>query len=144
VKYFSFIFLFASLLVAHDLHHQTQRLEAVVVSFSFAQKDDYSFQPYEIFAPSQDEIPFAVGRTDALGRVAFVPNVSGVWTLKSFGEDGHGGVVKVDVDQVKQSKDCNNASSVGLIARLLIGLATLFAIFGVLYFIANRRKNEEI
>jgi nickel transport protein len=143
VKYLGVIFLFASLLFAHDLHHQTQRLEAVVVSFSFAQKDDYSFQPYEIYAPSQSEIPFAVGRTDALGRIIFVPDASGIWTLKSFGEDGHGAVIKVDVDQIKENSDCDKASSVGLIARLLIGLGTLFAIFGVLYFIANRRKNEK-
>lgn len=127
---------------AHDLHHEIGRAEAVAVHLSFAQQGDFSFQSYELYSPNNSEIPFAVGRSDALGRVLFIPDAPGRWTLKAFGEEGHGAVVAIDVDEALHVSDSAPQSS--LVQRLALGLGVIAAIFGLLHLIAQRRKNEAL
>ncbi len=128
----------------HDLHHTTTHQEAVVVAFTFAQEDDFSFQSFELYAPEKSDIPFAVGRTDAKGRAVFLPDVPGHWTLKVFSEDGHGAVVDVEVSEALAIRTEGVSQQCSLGSRLALGLGALFAIFALLYFIAKRRKNEAL
>ncbi len=43
--------------------------------------------------------PDLTGQTDTQGRVVFLPDQAGEWTVKAMSEDGHGGSVKVLVGQ---------------------------------------------
>lgn len=88
MKIFFLLIWCVTLLFSHNLNHTISKEQSIVVSFSFAQKDDFSFQSYEVYAPNA-EIPFAVGRTDALSRASFLPNTQGKWRVKVFFEDGH-------------------------------------------------------
>jgi nickel transport protein len=81
---------------AHDLRYIVTDEHAVVVSLFFSEKHLFSYQSYEIFAPD-NKIPVQVGRTDAAGRVVFLPDRSGVWRIKSFTEDGHGVDFTLDI-----------------------------------------------
>ncbi|WP_415397195.1 hypothetical protein [Sulfurimonas sp. CS5] len=128
-----------TLLFSHNLMHTISKEQSIVISFSFAKEDDFSFQSYEVYAPSS-EIPFAVGRTDALSRVSFLPNTQGKWKVKAFSEDGHGKIVEVEVDEQMLPKIDANTNNA--FVKTLIGIMILFGIFGLIY-IKKDKKNEK-
>ncbi len=139
MKIVTLLIVFATLLFSHNLKHSISKEQSVVVSFSFAKKDDFSFQSYEVYAPNA-EIPFAVGRTDALSRVSFLPNTKGKWRVKAFSEDGHGKIVDIEVDEnMLPSIDANNNNT---FQKALIGIMILLGIFGLIY-IKKDKKNEK-
>ncbi|MDD2449223.1 MAG: hypothetical protein PHS42_07380 [Sulfurimonas sp.] len=141
MKIISLLVVFATLLFSHNLMHSVSKEQSVVVSFSFSQKEDFSFQNYEVYAPSS-EIPFAVGRTDAYSRVSFLPNTGGKWRVKAFSEDGHGKIVDIEVDEnmlVPVDVNSNNTFT-----KTLIGIMILLGIFGLIYIKKKDKKNEKI
>jgi len=140
MKYFFLLIFYATLLFSHNLQHSVSKEGSVVVSFYFAKEDDFSFQSYEVYAP-KSEIPFAVGRTDALSRVSFLPNINGKWKVKVFSEDGHGKIVDIEINENMQTKIETNSSNTLL--KIVIGIMALFGIFGLLY-IKKDKKNEKI
>jgi len=140
MKIISLLIVFATLLFSHNLVHTISKEQSIVVSFSFGQKDDFSFQSYEVYAPNS-EIPFDVGRTDAHSRVSFLPNTQGKWKIKAFSEDGHGKIVDIEVDEnMLPDIDANNNNT---FQKALIGIMILLCIFGLIY-IKKYKKNEKI
>ncbi|MCK9491637.1 MAG: LPXTG cell wall anchor domain-containing protein [Sulfurimonas sp.] len=133
--------IFTTLLFSHNLNHTISKEQSVVVSFSFSQKDDFSFQNYEVYAPNS-EIPFAVGRSDALSRVSFLPNIDGKWKVKAFSEDGHGKIVDIEVGKDMQAQVDTNSNNTLL--KALIGLMILLGIFGLIYIKKKDNKNEKM
>lgn len=133
--------MFATLLFSHNLSHVVSKELSVVVSFSFSQKDDFSFQSYEVYAP-HSEIPFAVGRTDAHSRVSFLPNTSGKWKVKAFSEDGHGKIIEIEVDE--EMLPDMSAKSSNTFEKTLIGIMILLGFFGLIYIKKKDKKNEKI
>ncbi len=130
--------LFALSLFAHDLHHEVHNRKAVVVTFSFGGESDFSYQPYEVYAPKSD-IPFSVGRSDKLSRVVFVPDREGEWRVKIVSEDGHGAQIGVTVDNAAVVKGYSQ-SFFEKFQKIFAGVALIFGIFGVLTMI-KRRSN---
>jgi len=124
-------------LFAHDLHHKIIYNNAVVVAFSFNGSDDFSYKPYEVYAPGS-EIPFAVGRTDKYSRVIFLPDKKGEWVVKVMSEDGHGAVVKVAVDKDMKIVD-GSQTLYEKFGKMFVGIALIIAIFTILSFIKKRR-----
>ncbi|MCF6205581.1 MAG: hypothetical protein L3J47_01620 [Sulfurovum sp.] len=128
---------------AHNLFHTISYEKAVTVTLSFAEDEKFSYQSYEVYPPDQ-KIPFQVGRTDALGRVIFLPNKSGTWKVNLFSEDGHGKIVNIEVKEQSNAtktdtiKQTNNS----LLVRALVGMGMLFAIFGLLYLIQQRKDHR--
>jgi nickel transport protein len=74
---------------AHHVHHQVTRGEAVVVALAYGNGSPLAFDRYEIFA-GDGESPYQSGKTDAQGRMVFLPDHVGIWRVKVFSEDGHG------------------------------------------------------
>jgi len=141
MKIISLLVLFATLLFSHNLMHSVSKKQSVVVSFSFSQKEDFSFQNYEVYAPSS-EIPFAVGRTDAYSRVSFLPNTGGKWRVKAFSEDGHGKIVDIEVNENMLAQVDTNSNNT--FTKTLIGIMILLGIFGLIYIKKKDKKNEKI
>ena len=139
MKYLFSLIFFTTILFSHNLQHTISKEKSIVVSFSFAQEDDFSFQSYEVYAPNT-EIPFAVGRTDTLSRLSFLPNAKGSWRVKVFSQDGHGKIVNVEVDENIEAKIETNSSNTLL--KALIGIMLLFGVFGFIY-IKKDKKNEK-
>lgn len=98
------VFLFGSILPgipaslpAHDVKWELQRRQAaIVVAIHYGDGTLFSFEKYEVFGPDSST-PFQVGRSDALGRVAFVPDREGEWKVKFVSDDGHGGEALIPV-----------------------------------------------
>jgi len=133
-----FLLALAPLLFAHDLTHRVSRSECIAVSFAFADRSDFSYQAYELYAPG-DKIPYQVGRTDRESTLCFRPTTPGVWTLKAFGEDGHGATVDITVDD-RFALAGYERPLFEKFQKVFVGLALIFALFGGLYFYKTRRK----
>lgn len=137
MKIFLLLVLSILTLSAHDLSHSVSHAKSVVVSFSFASQEDFSYQNYELYAPNNDKIPFAIGRTDALSRIVFIPNQKGEWLLKVFSEDGHGKIVKLDIDEDMR---LTTQTQIPKWLKIYSGLITIFLLFALL-FIYKQRKH---
>ncbi|MBD3823413.1 MAG: hypothetical protein IE916_02750 [Epsilonproteobacteria bacterium] len=125
-------------LLAHDLSHTISHAKSVAVSFSFATNEDFAYQSYEIYAPGNEQIPFSVGRTDALSRAVFIPNQKGEWLLKVFSEEGHGKIVKLDIDEDMR---LTTQMQIPKWLKIYSGLITIFLLFALL-FIYKQSKQQ--
>ena len=131
-------------LYAHALHHELfQEGRVYGVQLHFVSENDFAYENYEVFAPGS-EIPFTLGRTDAKGRLFFMPDRSGSWQVKAFSEDGHGAVIDIEVSaEVAPKQRAPSDSSLGLLWRLLLGVGAIGGIFALMHFIITRREHEK-
>lgn len=120
--------LLAGALNAHTLNHSAQPGSAVVVELRYADGSPFSYESAEVYRPAET-VPFLAGRTDANGRLAFVPDRSGDWRVRAFSEDGHGG----DFTVAAAPDGGSSASSAGLgtVGGLAVGLSVIFGVFGI-------------
>lgn len=120
--------LLAGTLHAHALSHTVQQGSAVIVELRYGDGSPFSYEAAEVYRPGES-VPFLAGRTDATGRLAFVPDRPGDWRIRAFSEDGHGG----DFTVAAALPGAPSASSAGLgvLGRLAAGLSILFGLFGV-------------
>jgi len=125
---------------AHDLRHSIEEGVAVTVKLFFADGNEFSFESYEVYRAGE-EIPFQVGRTDALGRIVFRPDQAGSWRIKAFSEDGHGADFSLTtgaqggIESVDRSLFERNS-------RLVVGVSIIFGIFGLVSLFARRKGTE--
>ena len=122
--------------LAHELQHSVDEGAAVSVKLSFAGGNDFAFEAYEVYRAG-DEIPFQVGRTDAQGRVVFIPDRAGTWRVKVFSEDGHG----VDFSfttGVKSDVRDTSPSPLGRHLRIIVGVSIIFGFFGLVTLFRRR------
>jgi nickel transport protein len=123
---------------AHEIVSEVARDRAVAVRALTHDGAALADATAEVFSPSGDATPFWRGRTDRSGWVAFVPDAPGRWRVRVIDATGHGIVTDVDVP-APGAADVHPASSPGrsalaTLARPLLGVALVLAIFGVLHF----------
>lgn len=123
--------------MAHQLNHSAQTGTAVVVELSYGDGSPFSYEAAEVYRPAES-VPFLTGRTDANGRLAFVPDRPGDWRVRAFSEDGHGGDFAVPAGPGGVA--AADADGPGVLGRLAIGLSLLFGAFGLWSLFARRRK----
>lgn len=124
----------------HDLHHKVEQTPATVVGFSFGEGTEFSYQPYEVYAP-QSKIPYAVGRTDKHSRIVFIPDRPGTWRIKAVSDDGHGAVVEVKIDKTLRTSGYSQ-SIFEKFQKIFVGIALIFALFLLFQTVQKRRKND--
>lgn len=127
-------------ILAHDLQHRTGEAAAVCVELFFADGNEFDFESYEIYRGGE-EVPFQVGRTDALGRLVFLPDRAGVWRIKAFSEDGHGADFSLTAD-ASGAVERAGESPIGRYQRIVVGVSVIFGIFGVVALLARRRTGR--
>jgi nickel transport protein len=128
----------------HSINYQVQEKGVAVRAF-YSEKDPSSYSQYEIWGPGdKEDLPHQTGRTDKNGFLAFVPDRSGNWKIRLWGESSHGYhgfTVDVQVD-----KDLNlEGFSKPLLAthtKLITGLSLIFGIFGIYAFLKSRKKQD--
>lgn len=124
---------------AHTVEHQVSSARATVVLVTFNDGEEASFSEFEVFGPG-DKQPYQVGRTDAHGRVVFLPDRPGQWTARVKADSQHGlhGVsvtVEVGADGVARSL---SQPVVATHTRLLIGVGLLLGLFGAVSLLRRR------
>lgn len=122
---------------AHDLRHTVTQEGAIVVELFYPDKTPFSYEGYEIYRPG-DDVPFQVGRSDALGRIVFMPDRAGAWKLKAFAEDGHGAEFTVTSKGAGKLSDADKPL-VERYARVFAGLGLIMGVFGIWSLFRRRR-----
>ena len=123
--------------LAHDLQYAIEPGKAVVVRLFYTDTAKFSFEGYEVFRDGE-KIPFQVGRTDALGRLAFLPDRAGTWRVKATSGDGHGVefTLKADADAVVSGVE---RPFFDRHARVVAGVGILLGLFGLLSLFVRRK-----
>ena len=132
---------------AHELMHEVTRGTAVVIELSEPDGTLFSHEPYEIHRAGE-EMPFQTGRTDAQGRIVFVPDRHATWRVRTFSEDGHGADFTLEAGPGETAGAggagaATTAPGRSRLARgpkILVGLSLLFGLFGVISLFARRRS----
>jgi nickel transport protein len=115
--------------MAHDLQHSINEGTAVSVKLFFADGNDFDFESYEVYRAGE-EIPFQVGRTDALGRVVFLPDRAGTWRIKTFSEEGHGADFAFTTGAKNHIQETNKPFLERHL-RIIAGVSVIFGVFGL-------------
>ena len=132
---------------AHAIDHRVSGEQAKVVEVFFADGRAFSFENFEVTGPG-DRSPFLVGRTDKLGRVVFLPDRAGQWSVKVWSEDGHGLQTTVVVEDTEIALNGDSGpgapASANRIPRLtgLVAGLVLICLLGVVLTIQSRRKQS--
>jgi nickel transport protein len=129
--------LLASTLHAHSLSHEAQPGNVVIVELRYGDGSPFSYETAEVYRPAES-VPFLAGRTDANGRLAFVPDRSGDWRVRAFSEDGHGG--DFTVAAVAEGGSSPSSAGLGEVGDLAVGLSILFGLFGLWSLFVRKRS----
>jgi len=129
--------LLAGTLHAHSLTHTAQPGSAVIVELRYGDGRAFSYEAAEVYRPAES-VPFLAGRTDANGRLAFVPDRSGDWRVRAFSEDGHGG--DFTVAAVAEGGSSPSSAGLGEVGGLAVGLSILFGLFGLWSLFIRKRS----
>jgi hypothetical protein len=123
---------------AHELHHEVSHGDTVVITFTYTGNIAFSHEAYELYRPGETS-PAQSGRTDAGGRIRFVPDREGPWRVRTFSPDGHGSDITIDIG-ANGSLGRKKPLSGRLVPRIAAGVAAIFFIFGVLFFFSRSKK----
>lgn len=123
---------------AHDLQYTVVSGQAVVVKLFYADDTPFGFEAYEIY-PEGAKLPVQVGRTDAKGRIAFLPDKAGTWRIKAMSEDGHGLDFTLDTDATAALAGIDKPFYERH-SRIVVGVALLLGLFGLLNLYVKRKK----
>jgi nickel transport protein len=86
---------------AHEVHEHVSQATATVVQLRYADDEPFAFERYELFADGSDKLTLS-GRTDAQGRIVFLPDATRRWRLRAFSADGHGVDVPIELAQLAE------------------------------------------
>jgi nickel transport protein len=115
---------------AHGLHYDVTAGEVITIHFTYADALHVAFENYEVYRPGE-ETPFQVGRTDALGRLVFIPDRKGQWRVRVFTADGHGADLTVAAEAAGQTVVAGR-SLFERYLHLAVGIAIILGLFGIL------------
>lgn len=121
---------------AHELHHQVAATDAVSVRLAYADGKPFAFETYELY-PRGSELPAQVGKTDAEGRVVFIPGTQTQWRLRAFSGDGHG--ADIQFESPPPTATASTAAPPDRTAPILFGLSAIFAAFAGYQFLVRRK-----
>ncbi len=123
---------------AHDLQYTVVGGQAVVIKLFYADNTPFTFESYEIYRDAE-KLPYQVGRTDQLGRIAFLPDAAANWRIKAISEDGHGLDFKLSTDAAAALAG-SDKPAVERYSRIVIGVGLILGLFGFLSLYLKRKK----
>jgi len=133
----------SSTVAAHGLeHHLTEgRGEAAVLSVHRADQQAFANEAYRIFYETESH-PLQVGRSDASGRIVFLPERPGRYRIETATQDGHGGLYDVRRDSAgRLMLETPPRTDRG--ALMLFGAIVLFGGFAVVALWLGTRRSSD-
>lgn len=124
--------------LAHEVHHSLAAGNAVVVRLTFADGQPFAFEAFEVYAAGSDK-PLQVGRTDAQGRVVFLPPGAGELRLRAFSADGHG--VDLKLNPPRGGEATAMVAAEDRTSKIVLGAGILLALFGLVQLVLHRKKS---
>ena len=145
ILFLATIFLPSPSLYAHGVRGKVEA-GGVVVSAEYSTGEPMSYAKVKISAPGA-KFTFQSGRTDRNGRFCFFPDAPGDWEVAVDDEMGHRLEVKVPVNETLtlQTNEQRGEAGQGFLSRYqkaLMGVCTLFGIFGILFWWVGRKNRR--
>jgi nickel transport protein len=123
--------------LAHEITRTVTRENAVVITLSDSNGSPFGHEEYEIKVKGEDR-PFQTGRTDARGRIVFIPDRRASWQIRAFSEDGHG--VDMNVDLGPEGTPGGGApSGSDRASKIVFGVVMILLVFTI-FLVVNRRR----
>jgi nickel transport protein len=132
--------LLASNAGAHAVDFQVDHAQATVVQLTYRDGTPFAFESYEISTPG-DWKSFQIGHTDLEGRLSFIPDRPGDWSIKVHSADGHGIQTTIHVDDNLVPEVTRTDRTISRLTRILGGLF-LIALVTLTLMINKRRKER--
>ncbi|MBU1002677.1 MAG: hypothetical protein KKE73_09140 [Proteobacteria bacterium] len=113
---------------AHGLSYvPLDSMSTVAFEARFSSGEPVAYAEVLVFSPADAVVEFMNGRTDALGRFAFLPDVQGSWHVDVNAGLGHKLTFDVAVDQDGLNKvpDSLMKNSAPLWSKVLLGISLL-------------------
>lgn len=126
---------------AHELGHEIAAVGAASVRLVYADGKPFAYEAYELY-PQGAEVPAQVGKTDAEGRVVFVPGTQSRWRLRAFSADGHGADFEFESPPIAAAAAGTPPPGSDRTARMLFGASALLAAFAGLQFFLRRKDRS--
>ncbi len=117
---------------AHEVLHRVERGRALAVRAFEPDGTPLAGELFEVYAPAGAARPWAQGRTDPDGWLAFVPDRPGGWRVRVVEAGGHGLDVAVEVPVPGGSPPAAAEAPPSLLSRalrLFLGAAAVLAVF---------------
>lgn len=118
---------------AHGVGWRGSSLSAVPLEFLYSTGEPMSYREARVFSPADERFAAQSGRTDAAGRLAFVPDVPGLWRVIVRDEEGHQATAEVEISQEFLSGARGEAAAQGgtpegleLVIRAGLGVSLIF------------------
>ncbi len=122
---------------AHEIVHKVSRGAAVVIELSYHDHSPFSDEQYEVYRRGE-ETPYQTGRTDALGRIVFVPDREGSWRIRAFSESGHGIDVTIEAGPESAVKTVADPGS-NRYGGVVLGVVLILGVFMIVWSVLRRR-----
>jgi len=123
---------------AHELIQTVTRGSAVVVELKSPDTSPFSYEQFEIHRQGE-ETPFQTGRTDALGRIVFVPDRQATWRVRAFSEDGHGTDFTIDAGPADAGETREDYSARPM--KFVFGIMIILLLFMIVLRLMRRRAS---
>lgn len=108
-----------------------------MIELRYPDGSPFAFEAYEVHR-GEEQAPHQVGRTDAAGRIAFLPDGPAHWRVRAFSEDGHGLDVRVESTEAGVV-EAAGSSAYDRFTRIAVGVAVILGLFGILKLFVKRR-----
>lgn len=130
---------------AHEVQLQVTPTQASLIRLQYADGQPFAFEAYELY-PGTADIPAQVGRSDAQGRIVFLPGDIREWRLKAFAADGHGvdqrlqitGAAPADMPEAAPP-----SQELDRFSRLILGISLILGGFGLYQFFTCRKRKAK-
>lgn len=96
-----------------------------VVEFYYADGDAMAYADAKVFSPESGDVPYLNGRTDKLGRLAFLPDKPGPWRVEAKDAEGHLAKIEVPSDQDYTPSRWREPRTWALLLSLLFNMAAV-------------------
>lgn len=118
---------------AHAVEYDVHAGSAVVVTLRYADGTPFAFEEAEIRDEASHRVRL-VTRSDAQGRVVFLPPSEGPWIVRATSADGHGAEVRVEASVLGDAVtvDSRRTPATHALARIVVGVLLILALFALL------------
>ena len=124
---------------AHEVRHSIVQSAATIIQLHYPDGRPFAFEGFEIYR-AKEKIPYVVGRTDAKGKIAFLPDSTGTWRVKAFSDDGHGVDLTFETD-AQSAVMVQDRSFYERHARILVGIGLILGLFGLISLLTRGGAN---
>lgn len=118
---------------------------AVALEFAYSTGDVPAYAAIEVYGPDDAKVEFQNGRTDRLGRFAFVPDKPGLWRAVLSDNMGHRAEVPVNVGTpgaaASQSGAVRPERPASVALKALLGVSALLNLGVFLTWLKRRGKS---